>query len=303
VTVLLAAMFMGAFAGMADAQQQVPLSEYISRLSATVGRLQAIPAGGASETTIAEALLPLGLPLQVEIPSVGSVTVTQETLIGDPATLSLETVTARMSGALASARDVETATPPDAAALASALDQAYLGQTPVGPSLAQRVLLDIAQALGWLFDHTVGAMAGSGIGAVIAWLLLVGLLVLAGIFVRRVRGVTVSEGRLRLPATFVSEMDWRRAADAAIAAGDIAEAVRALYHLLLATLAARGVVHDAPSLTAGECRRAVRRQRPALAPAVDAATLSFERVVFGKVPAVHRDVEILQAAERAVKSA
>ena len=93
-------------------------------------------------------------------------------------------------------------------------------------------------------------------------------------------------------------VDWRRTADEALAAGDLGAAVPALYHALLGTLDARGVVRDAPALTAGECRGTVHRARPALSPAIDDATAAFERVVYGKLPATPADIEALQGAER-----
>jgi hypothetical protein len=300
---VLVAGFVGSFGATANAQSQIPLIDYVARLSATLTRLQAVPADG-DQGAISGALGPLGLPLDVLAPGGGSVEVTQQTLIGSAGTdLQLAQTTARVAAALTAARAAASAGSPDLAALRAALARTYLGQTPSEPSLAERIFTDIGQAIGWTFEHTLGALGRSGWGGAIAWLLFAGLLIMVGVFVSRVRAATVHEGFVAFHGTSVPAIDWRREADRAIAAGDLAEAVRALYHLLLATLAAGGVVHDAPSLTAGECRRAVGTQRPALSPAVDAATATFERVVFGKVPPRDVDIEVLRSAERAVRKA
>src|SRR5205807_9480694 len=97
--------------------------------------------------------------------------------------------------------------------------------------------------------------------------------------------------------------EWRTLADAALARGDIREAVRALYAALLALLSARGIIPDVPSLTAGECRRAVSVARPALAPIVTRATTAFERVSYGAGPGSAPDVGELRKAGRAVEAA
>jgi uncharacterized protein DUF4129 len=295
--------FVGAAGTSANAQPQIPLSEYVTRLDATLTRLHALPTDG-DHVAISGALAPLGLPLDVLTPGGGSVEVTEQTLIGSTRTyLSLEQTTARVGAALSAARAAASTEGPDLAGLRSALAKAYQGQTPSQPSLAERIFVDIGQVIGWIFDHTLGAVARSGLGEAIAWLLVAGVLVAVWLFVRRVQSAAVHEASVTLTGISVPRIDWRREADRALAAGDLVEAVRALYHLMLAALAARGVVHDAPSLTAGECRRAVGIQRPALSPAVDAATATFERVVFGKVPPGDADIEVLRAAERAVRKA
>ena len=302
VALVIGVVSLGAFRTNALAVTDISLDTYVARLSAVQIPLAALPPGaGASDITAA--LAPLGLPVEIDIPGSGRILVTQDSLLGtlNSGPSAATTASGRVGAALEAARVATAAEPPDLAGLKAALDKAYLGQTSVGPSLIDRVLADIFQALGWLLDRTLGAMARSGIGALIGWLVVAAILVFVWRVVVRVRGTTVAEGRVAVPSGHARSVDWRRVADDALAAGDLSEAVRALYHLLLATLAARGVVHDAASLTAGECRRAVRSQRPALAPAVDAATRSFERVVFGRMAADEDDIAALRAAERAVQ--
>jgi len=97
--------------------------------------------------------------------------------------------------------------------------------------------------------------------------------------------------------------NWLLEADRAVAAGDFERAVRALYHALLTALQARGVVEDAPSLTAGETRLAVAATRPALSAVVGRATTVFERVAYGGAPADGDAVEAIRTAERSARSA
>jgi hypothetical protein len=93
-----------------------------------------------------------------------------------------------------------------------------------------------------------------------------------------------------------SSVDWAARADEALRAGDLHEAVRASYLALLAALAGRGIVANAPALTAGEARFAVRRVRPGLFPKVTQATDSYERVIYGGAIPDRRDVEQLREA-------
>jgi hypothetical protein len=98
-------------------------------------------------------------------------------------------------------------------------------------------------------------------------------------------------------------VDWRVTAERALAQGDVALAVVATYHVLLATLASRGVVPGNPALTAGECRAAVARAMPTAYGRVAPATEAFERVAYGGRAPSAGDVEALRAAARAVEAA
>jgi hypothetical protein len=88
-----------------------------------------------------------------------------------------------------------------------------------------------------------------------------------------------------------------------MARGDLFEAVRARYGGLLAALAARGVVPDTSSLTAGETRRAVAGGLPEVYPAVVRATTVFESVMYGRADATASGVDTLAEAERSVRAA
>ncbi len=92
--------------------------------------------------------------------------------------------------------------------------------------------------------------------------------------------------------------DWRRTMRGAVSRGDFAAAVRAAYHLLVRTLVRRGFAPRLPGLTAGECRSAVARTKPALGETVGTATRVFEGIAYGDQPAGPADLDVLISAER-----
>jgi len=183
-----------------------------------------------------------------------------------------------------------------------AIQEAYRGVGEVRLGLIQRLRMYAAEAIMWLIDRLARA---SGRGSVVAWLILVGLSLAVGVLLWRLaprlglvpeRAAPGSAGGQR------TRVDWLRVGEEASRRGDLEEAVRAFYRALLSALAARGVVDEAPSLTAGECRRTVGRVRPTLYPAVALATATFERVAYGRAP-VHRDeVEAMRQVERQARA-
>ena len=80
-------------------------------------------------------------------------------------------------------------------------------------------------------------------------------------------------------------------------------AIRAQFRLLVHELAVDGVVPESPSLTAGECRVAVRSRARAASPLVDEATDAFERVVYGDVEPRREYLDVLRRATEAVRAA
>jgi hypothetical protein len=288
----------------AGAQTATDVDGYLARLDAAQAALRT--PGIAPPEALADARTALALPLVVTLPDGSAVFVTDDSLLGaaddgnDAAAVAA--VEARLEAAAGGASPVRTQAPPDPARIAAAVSAAYGGEVEA-PSWTQRVLSRITQALGWVLEHTLGALVGTGVGTVIAWLFAIAAVVAIVFLLQRSRFGMVPEARSGASADEVSIVDWRRAADEALARGDDNLAVLALYHVLVHTLASRGVVREAPSLTAGECRGAVRREQPGLAPTIDRATAAFERVAYGKQDALHDDVDALQAAEKAAKRA
>ena len=290
-------------AGPAGAQTQTDVDGYIARLNAGLQALQ--EPGVEPAAAIADARDAVGLPVIVALPDGSAVIVTDGSLIGSAAdgsdAAALEATRARLELASVNAQRSLEADPPDRATVDAALGAAYGGLTLDSPSWFERVLLRVTQALGWFLDHTLGALLRSGAGGIVGWLIVLGLVVAAIVVAQKVRVGVVPEARAPGGHGDVVLVDWQRFADDALAAGDLNAAVPALYHVLVGTLATRGVVRDAPSLTAGECRGAVREARPTLAPSIDRATAAFERVTYGKRDAGPDDVEALREAQRAVR--
>ena len=185
---------------------------------------------------------------------------------------------------------------PDPADVARALDGAYRGIAQPRPDLAGLVLQWVGEAIGWILQRISRALGAAS--TPVAWLVVLLAVVAVAVLVWR-RGRLVPDRVLSSDAGTrrgTGPVDWSRLADEAIRAGDLREAVRALYLALLASLAGRGLLADAPTLTAGEARSAVSRARPALFPAVARATESYERVMYGGAPPDQGDLDHLRQA-------
>jgi Domain of unknown function (DUF4129) len=186
------------------------------------------------------------------------------------------------------------------ARMAEALASAYRGVVPPRPdpfAIVLRAFGDVIQAIA----QRVGSLVASA-GSALAWIVLIGIVVFAAVFLFRSRlvsdRVTRADGARDRGTTSV---DWAARAEEALRAGDLNEAVRASYLALLAVLAGRGIVANAPALTAGEARFAVRRLRPGLFPVIARATESYERVVYGGETPDRGDVDHLREAAAEAK--
>jgi hypothetical protein len=211
-----------------------------------------------------------------------------------------ERVTAHLEGtrrALDAALDRDV---PSAERVQDSLNRAYRDVIQIQPSLLERIRRAFLELLSWLLYRLANFVGPS---SVLAWVVLGGLLAGVVLFLYRARlvpeRVLPARGRDRAPETTV---DWGRRAQEALRAGDLREAIRALYLVLITTLAGRGLLADAPALTAGECRAAIRRTRPSLYPLVARATESYERVVYGGATPQQGDVESLLEAEAGARS-
>jgi hypothetical protein len=185
----------------------------------------------------------------------------------------------------------------DQAKVASALDRAYAEIAL--PSLWQRLGRYIRAAIVRLIRTILFPLVTyQGVGSWVAWSVLIGLLVILVLVLRRLGVHVVPERAALRPVPGFAATDWQGLAEQAIRRGDLRAATRALYHALVAALAARGVVAASPSVTAGECRSAVARAIPTLYPTVTEATKAFERVAYGGVPPEPPDIDALRMATR-----
>jgi hypothetical protein len=70
----------------------------------------------------------------------------------------------------------------------------------------------------------------------------------------------------------------------------------------LGALSGRGLLIDAPGLTAGECRSTVRAVRPELFDAIADATGTFEQIAYGGAVPEPDDVDTLRRAVALARS-
>ncbi len=242
----------------------------------------------------------LGFPVTVEVAG------TRATLETDPFLAALDgSISADFEAAVThldvlaeDIREVDVAAAPDRAAIDEAVQRALVGVArPTALDAARAyVYAAIAKVISAVFEPL---REYRGVRSVIAWAIVAALLAGVVLLLRRQglglvperRGGRLGEGR---------DVNWEAVAEDAIRRGDLREATRALYHVLLRGLALRGIVATGTSTTAGECRAAVAIKLPTAYDAVARGTSAFERVAYGGAPASPADVEALRVATRQV---
>jgi hypothetical protein len=192
-----------------------------------------------------------------------------------------------------------SAAPVDADGVEAALTDAYRGVLQVAPGIIER----IRRAIGELIQSLLARLFSfQGAGTIVAWAVLVGLGILAVWLIRRLRLVPETSMEVAGGGTGTPRVDWIARAEDAVRAGDLHLAVHAFYRGLLGTLSGRGLLIDAPGLTAGECRSTVRAVRPELFDAVADATGAFEQIAYGGAVPEPGDVDTLRRAVALARS-
>ena len=281
--------------GAVLAQTRVSPDEFATRVE-RAAELADLGAGEPSTARMEQVREALGLPVEVEIDGwvvVVPVDPILEALSGDSAA-DFEQAGNRLRASqqafeAARARDV-----PGQERIEEALDRAYAGVVQIEPSVLDRVLRTVGDVVGAVLSRLVGLVGPS---SALVWAGLLALVVAAVFLLRRARLVPDRTRRISAGSRGAeSAVDWSRRAEEALSAGDLREAVRAFYMALVASLAGGGLLADAPALTAGEARAAVRRARPTMYPAVAEATDSYERVVYGGADPDDTDIKRLREA-------
>ncbi|HEY2668179.1 MAG TPA: DUF4129 domain-containing protein [Actinomycetota bacterium] len=282
----------------------ISASDFVARLD-HARRLAEAGAAAPAPPKMQAVRVALGLPLDVDLAG-GAVHVPADGVLDGlrgTTTEDFRNADDHLAAMEDDARAAVSAKPPDPARMAAALREALRG-IRTEPSLFERVRHDI-----WVFilsfwqritravdrvplPHGVLVAVAAGILAVVVVVLIRRL----GYLVPERKAAAAGPGR-------AARTDWDRLAREATARGDLVEAVRARYGALLAALAGRGIVPDSPSLTAGECRRAVAGGLPGAYPVVANATTIFESVMYGRAEATLGGVDTLAAAERSVNAA
>ena len=145
------------------------------------------------------------------------------------------------------------------------------------------------QAVRWILER-IGDLL-SGVNAVVPgglWSIVILMLVLLGIAV----GVRLKVGKVARTASasifgdrVLSAADHRRAAEAAAAQGDLAEAVRERFRAIVRSLEERRVLDERSGRTVDEVAREAGRRLPEYANAMRAAARLFDDVWYGGHPA------------------
>jgi hypothetical protein len=291
-----------ALPGTAAAQSRVSVEEFADRLDRAIE----LADEGAAEPSVVrmeEVRRALGLPAEVILDE-GAVLIPPDPLLeglSGEAAADFRRASAHLEATREALQEALARDAPVPGEVDEALERAFRGVVQIQPTLLDRIRRAVSELISW-FLHRLGNFVGRS--SVAAWVVLAMLLVAVLFLLRRARLVperVVPAGGPERAAD--SNVDWRRRAQEALHGGDLREAIRALYLALITTLAGRGLLADAPALTAGECRAAVRQTRPTLYPLVARATESYERVLYGGAAPREGDVRTLLEAEAGARSA
>lgn len=279
-------------------------NDFVARLD-NARRLAEAGAAQPAPSKMQSVRAALGLPLDVQLPD-GTVHVPADGLLDGLRGTTAEDFRSagdHLAAMEDAAKAAVAAKAPDPAVRASALKEALRG-IRTEPTLFERIRHDIWVLAVSLWQRITGAVNRIPLPHGLLAILAAGILGLVAVILVRRLGYLVPEHQGATAASSrPKKTDWERLAREAIARGDLVEAVRARYGALLAALAGRGIVPETPSLTAGECRRAVAGGLPGAYPAVAKATTVFESVLYGRAEATTGSVDSLAAAERSVRAA
>lgn len=285
-----------ALAGPTVAQTQLSPQEFLDRIG-RARELARLDGSAPSAGRMGDLRAALGLPVEIVI-GAWSGEIRQdfilEGLSGERAT-DFEVADERLAALGRSLEEAISREPRSASSIADALAGAYRGVVPPRPNPFEAVLRFVQDVFQAIVQRIGNVLADAG--SVLTWVALIAIIAIAASFLLRSRLVPDRVSRTGVDGRrAASSVDWAARAEEALRAGDLHEAVRASYLALLAVLAGRGIIANAPALTAGEARFAVRRVRPALFPTIAQATDSYERVIYGGATPDRRDVERLREA-------
>jgi hypothetical protein len=160
----------------------------------------------------------------------------------------------------------------------------------------------VSDGIDWLLGH----LAGTGPGAVVAWIFVVAFLGgLVFLIVTLTRSTTRDNAipvglapstRDRTPAEFLEEAERMEAE------GRWRQAIRMRYAALLAELGLAGFIRLRPGRTTGEYLMEVRSNLPAAAESFGSATQVFERAWYGKGEPDQSDLQQFKHAASGVNA-
>lgn len=149
-------------------------------------------------------------------------------------------------------------------------------------SIPDRILEWFADQIG----RVVGSLVGSGAGALVAWLFVLGAIALVVVLVVRFGRVGVPTRPSTRSSKVMIELTrtptaWRDEAVVLEAEGRWKEGLRCRHRAVIAELVVRGALSDQPGRTAGEYVRDLAGALPDAAPSLAAATELFEAAWYG----------------------
>lgn len=166
------------------------------------------------------------------------------------------------------------------------------------PGALQRLYDVLQEWLGRALEAIVGSGEQRLLGSIVVAVILALILLLVVRFLRGVRrdpgqdlALSVAPGR--------PPREWQAEAEEHERAGRWRDAVRCRYRLLLARLAARGLVEEVPGRTSGEYLAEALDGLPAAADDLRAVTVAFERAWYGSRPVEQGEVRaVAEAVDR-----
>lgn len=168
-------------------------------------------------------------------------------------------------------------------------DPAYQNAEPAGFARFMRWLLD-------RFDELLATLSAMSPGGLAGLLIMLVAVVVAVVAIRlRVGGMARTAGSAVFTGRVLSAADHRRAAEAAAAQGDLAEAVRERFRAVVRGLEERGVLDERSGRTVDEVARDAGTRVPSHANALQSAAEVFDDIFYGGQPATARDYQ--QVAE------
>ena len=281
----------------AVAQSQISAEDFLDRLQ-QAGQLADLNGETPTPQRMADVRAAIGLPVGVAVAD-WLVEIQRDPVLeglsgSDAADFQL--AAERLAALERAVGEVLAADPPSTGRMAAALAQAYRGVAVPQPDVFETALVIVRDVLQGILQRVGNLVAGAG-GALALVALIVIVVGAVAIFVVPSRLVPDRiSGRHPTGSGITRSVDWAAKAEDALRAGDLHEGIRWLYLALLGVLAGRGIVRDAPALTAGEARVAVLHNRPSIFPAIALATESYERVVYGGATPNSRDVDVLREA-------
>ena len=166
------------------------------------------------------------------------------------------------------------------------------------PGLLSQFASLLREWLGRFLEAIVGAGRGQVVGTVVTVAFMVVVVVLVARLASRVRGDAARD--VAVPgATGRAPREWLAEAEAHERAGRWREAVRCRYRLLVARLAARGLVDEVPGRTSGEYLREAADNLPAARDDLRLATTAFDLAWYGdRTPDAGEVRRVAEAVDR-----